>query len=66
VYIHNPSAKLQGDRIETPEFIRDGKLKVDYAHYISNQIQNPVCQFYAVVLEQLPGYNPSKHDWAAV
>jgi DNA polymerase elongation subunit (family B) len=66
VYIHNPAAKLQGDRIETPEFIRDCRLKVDYAHYISNQIQNPVCQFYAVVLEQLPGYNASKHDWAAV
>jgi DNA polymerase elongation subunit (family B) len=38
VYIVNPGAKLQGEKIETPMFIKDNKLKIDYGFYISNQI----------------------------
>jgi DNA polymerase elongation subunit (family B) len=47
------TAKLQGERIETPEFIKEQGLKVDYCFYITNQIMNPICQLYSIVLEQL-------------
>lgn len=56
VYIRNPSARLQGDRIETPEFIAQHNIPIDYRHYITNQIMNPVVQLYAIVLELLPQY----------
>ena len=39
LYIVNKKAKLQGDRIETPDFILKNDLKIDYAHYITNQIR---------------------------
>lgn len=43
-YIVNKDATLQGERIETPEFIREHNLKLDYGHYITNQIQKPVTE----------------------
>lgn len=49
-------AKLQGDRVEHPEYIKQHNLKIDYLFYITNQISKPVCQIYSLVLEQLPGY----------
>lgn len=60
VYVES-GAKLQGDRIETPEYIASKGLQVDFRHYITNQIMNPVCQLYSIVLEQLPGYR--KQNW---
>ena len=36
---------LQGDRIETPEFITRNKLKLDYLFYMTNQIMKPALQF---------------------
>jgi len=48
--------KLQGNRIETPEFIRENKLRPDYAHYITNQIMKPVQQVYALLLDQIPEF----------
>lgn len=60
VYILPPpgqvAAKLQGDRIETPSWVRQHQLKPDYAFYITNQIQNPVCEMFAIVIRDLPGY----------
>ena len=47
---------LQGDRIETPLYIREKDIKPDYAFYISNQIMKPVCQLLALTLETIPGY----------
>ena len=45
--------KLQGDRIENPDYIKKHKLKPDYKIYITNQIMKPVTQIYALVLEEL-------------
>ena len=60
-YIVNPDKKaLQGDRIETPTFIKDNDLQLDYAHYITNQIMKPLLQVFALVLEQIPGYNKNR------
>uniref|UniRef100_A0A6C0BLG1 DNA-directed DNA polymerase n=1 Tax=viral metagenome TaxID=1070528 RepID=A0A6C0BLG1_9ZZZZ len=53
-YIATPGMKdaLQGDRIETPEFIQQNKLTLDYRMYITNQIMKPVSQIFELV----PGY----------
>jgi len=41
--------------------VRENKLKIDYSHYITNQIMKPVLQLYALVLEDLDGYRLGKH-----
>ena len=38
-------SKLQGDKVETPDFIIEHNLKIDYYFYITNQIQKPCQQF---------------------
>jgi DNA polymerase elongation subunit (family B) len=50
-----PAPKLQGDRIETPAFIRENKLLPDYAFYITNQIAKPVAQVFGLAVEHMPG-----------
>jgi DNA polymerase elongation subunit (family B) len=50
------AADLQGDRIETPAYIREKGLKPDYMFYIDHQISNPVCQVFGLLIEQVPGY----------
>jgi hypothetical protein len=57
---------LQGDRIETPSYIKEKGLKPDYMFYIDHQISNPLCQLFGVVVEQIPGfdkYPPPKGGW---
>lgn len=62
VYIINKEKNiLQGDKIETPTFIRENNIKPDYGFYISNQIMKPVSQLLALTLETIPGYS-RKHD----
>jgi DNA polymerase elongation subunit (family B) len=53
-YISLPGKKvLQGEKIETPSFIAENKLKIDYSFYITNQIMKPVQQLFALVLEKI-------------
>jgi hypothetical protein len=57
---------LQGERIETPAYIKEKGLKPDYMFYIDHQISNPVCQLFGVLVEQIPGfesYPPPKGGW---
>ena len=70
VYIENPNKKaLQGDRIETPSYIlaNKGTVKINYSHYISNQIMKPLQQLFALVLEQMKDFKKKKghtlHKW---
>lgn len=57
VYVsENKDASKQGDRIEHVDYVRANKLKPDTHFYISNQIQNPVAQLFALCIEQLDGY----------
>lgn len=57
VFFHNKdNPKLQGDKIETPTYMTQNKLKPDYAHYITNQIMKPVQQLFALVLEEIPAF----------
>lgn len=52
VYIVHPDSEkkgvkiLQGDRIETPQFIKENNLQIDYKMYITNQILIPVSQIF--------------------
>ena len=45
---------MQGNRIETPEYITDNKLIIDYKHYITNQIMKPLLQLFSLVLWDIP------------
>jgi DNA polymerase elongation subunit (family B) len=60
VYVQPPTGQaapeLQGDRIETPTYIKEKGLKPDYMFYIDHQISNPVCQLFGVVVDQIPGF----------
>jgi hypothetical protein len=61
VYIHNPDKKaLQGDRIETPDYIRANRMKPNYSFYITNQIMKPVAQLFGLVLEQMAAFRRKK------
>ena len=55
-YIVNKGAKLQGDRIETPDFIKKNNLKLDYVHYITNQIMKPLLQLFSLnnIMSEIP------------
>jgi DNA polymerase elongation subunit (family B) len=66
IYIKNPTAKLQGDKIETPEFINENQLEPDYLHYITNQIMKPILQLYELCLEELNDYKEAPDYWEKV
>lgn len=44
---------LQGDKIETPTFITEHNLKIDYSFYITNQIMKPLLQLFGLVLKEI-------------
>jgi DNA polymerase elongation subunit (family B) len=54
VFIVNDDKKaLQGEKMETPEFIIENKLPIDYNHYITNQIMKPLLQLFGLELEKI-------------
>jgi DNA polymerase elongation subunit (family B) len=54
VFIVNDKPKaLMGDKIETPEYIIENKLQIDYTHYITNQLMKPLQQLFGLALEQI-------------
>jgi DNA polymerase elongation subunit (family B) len=54
VYVNTTNKKaLQGEKIETPTYITEHNLKIDYSFYITNQIMKPVQQLFALVLEKI-------------
>jgi DNA polymerase elongation subunit (family B) len=61
VFIVNQNHKaLMGDKIETPEFIIENKLRVDYNHYITNQLMKPLQQLFGLALVQIWEYQTKK------
>jgi hypothetical protein len=44
---------LQGDRIETPNFIKEHNLQIDYSYYITNQIMKPLLQLFGLILNDI-------------
>lgn len=64
IYIQtNGEVKLQGDRIEHPEYVREKGLAPDYQFYITNQLMKPICQLYALCVEKLPDYSYEPGYW---
>ena len=63
VYIQTDK-KLQADKIETIEFMQTNKLKLDSQFYITNQIQNPVAQLFALCINKLDGYREPRPTYA--
>jgi hypothetical protein len=53
------TSKLQGDRVETPTYIKEKGLQPDYPYYIEHQLSSPIGQMFALLLESVPGYSPS-------
>jgi DNA polymerase elongation subunit (family B) len=43
---------LQGDKIEHIDYIIKNKLKLDYIHYITNQIMKPAIQFLEIITDK--------------
>tara|TARA_B110000503_G_C7121710_1_gene402795 strand:- start:370 stop:1830 length:1461 start_codon:yes stop_codon:yes gene_type:complete len=67
-YIKNPDKRaLQGEKIETPGFIRENDMKIDYAFYITNQIMKPILQLFALAVEDMnelkKRYGNSLNKW---
>jgi DNA polymerase elongation subunit (family B) len=54
VHITSKNKKaLQGEKIETPQFITENKLSIDYEFYITNQVMKPLQQLFGLALDQI-------------
>jgi len=54
VFIVNDDKKaLQGEKMETPEFIEEHRLPIDYNHYITNQLMKPLLQLFGLEVEKI-------------
>lgn len=58
IYIAAPpgqeAPKLQGERIETPDYIRSKGLQPDYQYYIEHQLMKPIGQLFSLMVEKIP------------
>lgn len=60
------AAKSQGERIETPAWIKQHKLEIDAKFYMEHQLMNPISQLFALIVEDLPGCAaPGGKAWSA-
>ena len=63
----NKAKGKQGERIEEVGYVRSHGLTPDAQFYITNQIQNPVAQLFALCIEQLDGYvAPKSPSYASI
>ena len=53
----------QGDRVETPAFMKANGLKPDPEYYIEHQLESPVGQLFSILVDQLPGAKPPPQGW---
>jgi hypothetical protein len=62
-----PGAKnvSQGDRVETPAFMKAHGLKPDPEYYIEHQLENPIGQLFSILVDQLPDARPPIQGWSA-
>ena len=58
------ASKLQGERIETPSFIKEKGMSIDTKFYMEHQLMNPISQLFSLIVEQLPGcVAPGGRSW---
>ena len=63
VHIVNSKKKaLQGEKIETPEFIQQEKLKIDYDFYITNQLMKPLQQLFGLAVDKIMEKKRKTHE----
>lgn len=62
VFIENKDEKLLGNRVETPQFILQNKLKLDYHYYITNQLMNPLLQLFSLAVDKVYLYKGKKQS----
>ena len=55
----------QGDRVETPAFMKANGLKPDPEYYIEHQLENPVGQLFSILVNELPGVRPPPKGWSS-
>ena len=53
--------KLQGDRIESVDYIKAKGLLPDYQYYIEHQLMKPIGQLFGIMVEKIPGCPPLGH-----
>lgn len=51
-YVVDKKVKLQSERVEDPKYLVENGLKIDYLHYITNQIQKPSMQFLELLSDK--------------
>ena len=57
VYIQTKgNVRLQGDKIESPDYIRANGIRPDYGFYITNQLMKPIQQVFSLILEDIPNF----------
>jgi DNA polymerase elongation subunit (family B) len=67
IYVaENKHHAKQGDKIEHVDYVRQKKLSPDVELYITNQIQNPVAQLFALCIEELDGYIPPRISYKTI
>lgn len=42
VFVLNPKAKKQVDRVDDPNYVRDNKIRLDLSYYLEHQFINPI------------------------
>jgi len=57
---HSNNKALQGEKIETPEYIIANRVLIDYSFYITNQIMKPLQQLFGLAVEQIWEYKNKK------
>jgi DNA polymerase elongation subunit (family B) len=60
--VSNNKKALQGEKIETPEFILESKLQIDFNFYITNQIMKPLQQLFGLALVQIYEYQQKRSE----
>jgi DNA polymerase elongation subunit (family B) len=67
IYFKVPSdfRGTQGDRVETPAFMKTNGLKPDPEYYIEHQLENPVGQLFSILVDKLPGVRPPHAGWSS-
>jgi DNA polymerase elongation subunit (family B) len=64
ILINNKKA-LQGEKIETPAYIIQNKLSIDYTFYITHQLMKPIQQLFGLALDKIMMHQNKKsvvHD----
>ena len=56
----------QGDRIEHIDYVRAHGMAPDIKFYITNQVQSPLLQLFALCVEQFKGYREPRPSYAHV